>query len=191
MKIITQSTKVASQPYFHLAYLAASHKSHNASLFSFGMLFIITGCVILIKPLKSKTKKGFTLITLSFRKKPKIIIAGLCLLLLGAGMLPLSYRSGRTVYDHPEAITEMDAEHLYKMIQGHLKEGQPIPESIEDMRKQWELGAKVKDGWSKAYKLQKIESDGGPIYHILSAGKDSIFGTQDDIGFPPPETSNN
>lgn len=191
MKIITQSTRVASQPYFHLAYLAASHKSHNAGLITFGMLFMITGCVILIKPLKRKTKKGFTFITLSFRKKPKIIIAGLCLLLLGAGMLPLSYRSGRTVYDHPEAITEIDAEYLYKMIQEHLKEGQPIPESIEDMRKQWKLGARVKDGWSKAYKLQKIESDGGPVYHILSAGRDGVYGTQDDIGFPQPETSNN
>lgn len=191
MKIITQSTRVASQPYFHLAYLAASHKSPNASLFTFGMLFMITGCVILIKPLKRKTKKGFTSITLSFRKRPKIIIAGLCLLLLGAGILTLSYKSGRTVYDYPQTMTKFGAEHLHNIIQEHLKEGQPIPENIEDMRKQWELGAKVKDGWSKAYKLQKIESDGGPVYHILSAGRDGVYGTQDDIGFPQPEKSNN
>ena len=192
MKIITQSTKVASQPYFHLAYLAASHTNPQGSFFTIGMLFVVTACAILIKPLISKTKRGFTSIKLSLRKKPKNITAGLCLLLLGAGLIVLSYKSGREVYHHPQSMTRLKARSLYHTTQEHLDEGQPIPENIEDMRKQWKLNkGNVQDGWFNTYKITKIKNNGEPIYHIISAGKDGSFGTQDDIDFSPSEENNN
>ena len=184
MKIITQSTTLAKQPYFHLAYLAASSRTPQGSLLSFGILFMLVGFVMTVKPVKDKAKTGLSSVHLTLRKtKPlPIVIAGLISMFVGLVFLITSFKSGELIYRNPQSMTNLNLKMLRQIVSTHLQQGEPIPESIPAMREQWELDDKtVKDGYFNQFRIKSIDGAGTAAYQLIGARADGKFETEDDV----------
>lgn len=185
MKIVSQSTILKKSPYYHLAYLAASSKTPSRGNLGAGLLILIFGCILSLrfKKPEQETKGISSRFSLAFRKENKIRLTfGLLCLVIGIAMMSLSYHYGETRYNHPRRMTKVRMFTLSHLISMHLEEGEPIPENMALLSWKWQLPAsRIQDAWSNEMKLQKITEDGAIKYLITSAGKDRIFGTEDDI----------
>lgn len=93
MEILSQSTKTMTpRPYTHLGYIAATPSSPHWGFFSPGLLLLLTGLALSLKMRTSKTKRGFTSISLHLRKDHKYIFSlGLVLLVLSLPFLFLGW----------------------------------------------------------------------------------------------------
>lgn len=185
MKIISQSTVIQKAPYFHLAYIAASSRIPPRSYLGGGLFIIFIGCILSLKLTERKggKEKRKTISTINLRKdKPTWLAMGLLFIIAGIVFISLSYKYGERTYLHPEAMTQTRIYKLYMLIEMHLELGEPIPENMTSMSKQWQLPTSdVRDVWSNLMQLRTETENGTTRYIITSAGKDGTFGTEDDV----------
>lgn len=197
MKIISQSTVLQKTPYFHLAYLAASSRTPAGGHLGGGLFIIFLGCILSLKLADRKGEMGKRRIKSAIvlrRDNPTWLAMGLLFVITGIALISLSYKYGERTYLHPEAMTQTRIYKLYMLIEMHLELGEPIPENLTFMSKQWQLtDSDVRDVWLNLMQLRTETENGTTRYIITSAGKDSIFGTEDDVKsnrvFPRKEIS--
>ncbi|OHB82084.1 MAG: hypothetical protein A2Z38_03190 [Planctomycetes bacterium RBG_19FT_COMBO_48_8] len=185
MKIISQSTVLQKAPYFHLAYIAATSRTPARSYLGGGLFIIFMGCILSLKLTERKggKEKRKTKSKIILRKdNPTWLAMGLLFVIAGIALILLSYKYGERTYDHPEMMTKSRISRLYNFIEMHLELGEQIPENLNSMSKQWQLSkSDIRDAWSNLMQLRTETENGTTQYTITSAGKDSTFGTEDDI----------
>jgi uncharacterized membrane protein YidH (DUF202 family) len=185
MKIISQSTILQKAPYFHLAYIAASSRTPAGNYLGGGLFIILVGCILSLKltELKGEKEKRRIKTAIVLRKnKPTWLAIGLIFIIAGIALISLSYKYGEITYSHPKHMTQARIYKLYMLIEMHLELGEPIPENMTSMSKQWQLPTSdVRDVWSNLMQLRTETENGTTRYIITSAGKDGTFGTEDDV----------
>jgi uncharacterized membrane protein YidH (DUF202 family) len=184
MKVISQSTALQKVPYFHLAYLAASSRTLDKGYLGGGLFIILLGCILSLKLTERKDEREKRKSkSIRIRKdNPTWFTIGLLFVITGIALIALSYKYSDRTYLHPEAMTQTRIYKLYILIEMHLELGEPIPENITSMSKQWQLPTSdVRDMWSNLMQLRTETENGTKRYIITSAGKDSTFGTEDDV----------
>jgi len=172
-------------PYFHLAYLAAASRSLSSGYLSAGLLILFLGCILSFKLTKRKneTKKVLTRTAIVLRKDNSTLRKlGLLCFIIGSAIMFLSFKYGEIRYARPLRMTKIRMITLSHLISMHLEEGEPIPENMTSLSKEWQLSASgIHDGWSNQMQLKKIYENEATKYVITSAGKDGVFDTEDDI----------
>jgi hypothetical protein len=185
MKIISQSTVLQKAPYFHLAYLAASSRTPAGGYLGGGLFIIFLGCILSLKLAErkgEKEKRRTKSVIVLRRDNPTWLMLGLLFVIAGIALISLSYKYSERTYLHPEAMTQTRIYKLYMLIEMHLELGEPIPENMTSMSKQWQLPTSdVRDVWSNLMQLRTETENGTTRYIITSAGNDSAFGTEDDV----------
>jgi hypothetical protein len=188
MKIISQSMVINKPNYFHLAYLATTSRSPIPGYFGAGLIVFLTGCVLSFKLSPPKTGSLPTNIVLR-KQTPKGRLIGLFCVFIGAVVLLLSYKYGKLKYNHPHSLTSMQIHMLSNDISRSLADSNSFPEDIVIFpdSENWQTAAitKRRDFWSNQIQLKKITNDGQITYLVVSAGKDGIFETPDDITAEP------
>lgn len=190
MKIISQSTVAHRPPYFHLAYLAATHTVPAGSLLGVGVLTLLLGCVLSLRFVRrNATGKRAGPVALALRNgSPRSLVWGLVSLAAGATIVLLSYQAGKTRYVYPEDLTRLRMYFLSDHIEERSAEGEPIPGDLPTLAVQWGLSqSEIQDAWSLEMRLTKTTVKEGTEYGLVSAGKDRRFGTGDDLVLAIPK----
>ena len=127
---------------------------------------------------------GVGIALIAWQRSRVMFIFGLAASL--AGLLVIAFAPaqqlewGEFKFDHPEKMTEMQLiGRIAYRIGKHVVANDPIPTDIRVMQKEWRLKeSEIQDAWFRDYMIEK-NSNGG--YTIISAAKDGVFGTKDDI----------
>lgn len=185
MKIITQSTTLQKAPYFHLAYLAASSMTPSRGYLGAGLFVLLFGCILSSQfaKCKNETKKHWTQIPIILRKNNPILLkVGLLCSLIGCAIVLVSFLFGERRYIRPTQMTKVRMHMIRHLISAHSELGEPIPENMSSLSKQWQLSASnIEDGWFNQMQLTKTTENEAIQYVITSAGQDRIFDTEDDM----------
>jgi len=192
VKIISQSTIAYSSAYFHLAYLAATHTAPARGLLGGGVLTLLLGGVLALRFVRrNRTGKGPGQIAPVLQNNSlRFLTGGLVCLAAGTAIICLSFAAGKTRYDHPESLTRLRMYLLSSLIEGHLAEGEPIPEDLATLAAQWGVPkSEIQDAWSNELRLIRTMKEEGTRYGLVGAGKDKEFGTGDDLilAIPDPQ----
>ena len=127
---------------------------------------------------------GFTLIELMV----VIVILGLLI-----GLVVPNVWNALTSSTKDTAMAQM--KNLHDTVQLYYLENRTLPSSLEDLTQvnpktdQKYIDRLPLDPWKQAYDYKVINAK-TKDYQILSAGEDKIWGTDDDLVFPPKEQSN-
>ena len=190
MKISGQSTIIDKPNYFHLAYLSASTtttKLINDGISAAGLSALIIGCVLSLVSLKINkflNSKGLMKNNILFKKAHIILLTvGMIFIISGIFTIPQKIKIIKEVkYNNPDLVTDLNIHMISDMISKHLNANEPIPENILVLSTQWKLKEQfVQDGWFNPMNLKKVTENGTTKYFIISAGKDQIYDTEDDI----------
>jgi len=77
-----------------------------------------------------------------------------------------------------EDLTRVNMQTLQKIIQSYIaSEGQP-PKNLQELRTANLLMGNMLDGWGKPFKYERLSDSS---FRLVSAGKDKVFDTEDDI----------
>lgn len=165
MKLIAQSVVPSKPTYLHLAYIAASSK-HDS--YVIGPLVIFIAILIALYQRQSKPKLWKPLLTLGIG----VVVAA------SMYLQPVTYR-------HPQAMSHHRAERLFRAISYHHEQGEPMPSSVQEMRKKWKLEKEdIQDVWNRDLRVVDYHQDKEVPYRVVSAGMDGRFSTDDDISYP-------
>lgn len=77
-----------------------------------------------------------------------------------------------------QAITKTNMDTLSREILTFVTQDGRVPKDLNELRKYNALFAVGLDGWGTAIKYERLSSDD---FRLISAGKDKIFNTSDDI----------
>ena len=75
-------------------------------------------------------------------------------------------------------LTRTNMESLQKIVISFMASEGQAPESLQDLRNSKLLVGDAIDVWGKSIKYERLSDSS---FRLISAGKDNIFGTQDDI----------
>jgi len=110
-------------------------------------------------------------------------------LILGAGIVYLLWfaRTGKktlletkvdqNVQAHAD-LTKVNMQVLQKIVISYMASEGQTPKSLQDLRNSSLLGGGAIDAWGKSIQYERLSDSS---FRLISAGKDGIFSTQDDI----------
>lgn len=184
MKILAQSSVPSTPSYLHLGYLAATTVDVSRPLGGVGVGLLVLGTLVLTRIRMTRTERGRRFFTI-IRRPYRWAGVGTVLALGGVLVLVLGPSTKTVRFQYPGGVTMVRMSDLEGPIAVHEAVGTPTLESLEQMRTIWNLDAEaIRDGWSRVMRFEKILTDVGAKYVLISAGPDGRFGTDDDVRLP-------
>jgi len=75
-------------------------------------------------------------------------------------------------------LTRINMQALQKIVISYMASEGQTPKSLQDLRDSGLLGGGSIDAWGKSIQYERLSDSS---FRLISAGKDGIFSTQDDI----------
>ena len=75
-------------------------------------------------------------------------------------------------------LTKINMQALQKIVISYMASEGQTPKSLQDLRNSSLLGGGAIDAWGKSIQYERLSDSS---FRLISAGKDGIFSTQDDI----------
>ena len=75
-------------------------------------------------------------------------------------------------------LTKTNMQALQKIVISYIASEGQTPQSLQDLQNSKLLAGGAIDAWGKSIKYEKLSDSS---FRLISAGKDNIFGTRDDI----------
>ncbi|HEY3322341.1 MAG TPA: hypothetical protein VGP72_17905 [Planctomycetota bacterium] len=174
MRIVAHSQVPATQsPYLHLGYCSAQFNP-NMGVLGTGTIITIVSVLIGAAILLPRVRH--------LRKARYLVAAGAAIALLSGVLVSVSlaHRLGRWG-SKPGHITWGRIYGLNENLRRREAAGEPIPTLTTDLP--LTLNGPL-DEWSRAMQIRTRERDGQIEHYVVSAGRDGIFDTKDDIFDP-------
>lgn len=166
MKVVAQSEVPAKPAFYHLAYGASIVENDIWPPF----IILAAVAVLIFQKLNSKRLWG--------------MLVTLC---VGLGMIIGIHYWAESNRLHRSDRTRVMG--LHSIITNKLRNGEKIPLTLTDMRKQWGISETlIRDRWGHEPMLYTYKKNGKSGFRVISAGPDGKFMTRDDIAYPPVET---
>lgn len=94
-----------------------------------------------------------------------------------AGKSLLETKVDQNVQAHAD-LTKINMQALQKIVISYMASEGQTPKSLQDLRNSGLLGGGAIDAWGKSIQYERLSDSS---FRLISAGKDGIFSTQDDI----------
>jgi len=94
-----------------------------------------------------------------------------------AGKTLLETKVDQNVQAHAD-LTKINMQALQKIVISYMASEGQTPKSLQDLRDSGLLGGGSIDAWGKSIQYERLSDSS---FRLISAGKDGIFSTQDDI----------
>ena len=77
-----------------------------------------------------------------------------------------------------EELTKVNMQTLQKIIQSYIASEGQTPKNLQELRTANLLMGNILDSWGKPFRYERLSDSS---FRLVSAGKDKVFDTQDDI----------
>ena len=182
MEIYSYSETPPKQPYYHMAYLATTTIRSNKPLMGIGIPLFLLGTILACKVVTSKGNWNKS-IGIVFKKEGKWVKPGITLIVLGCIAIAAAYMFGERVLSHPYDMTYIYMrDFAWESYAEVISKDKPVTiEKLANVKIPRTL--QLIDGWENKMEIRTEMKEDKQAFFIISAGKDGIFGNDDDITY--------
>jgi hypothetical protein len=190
MKILAQSTVESRPSYMHLGYTAATMIDVGKPLTGVCVGLLLLGALLTTKFRLYRSERSGLCVSASLRRPIPLAIFGF--LVATTAVVVYLKAPERLTHSTPSAssVTKDHIEFLQGYVKAMTAKGEPVPTDLRQMQVAWKIDSMfMVDGWLREMVFRVAQEHGHQAYHVVSAGPDGRFDTNDDISVPHEETS--